>query len=238
MARWLPKILTLFMACALAAMCAYWVMKIAGGPPAPDPKSLNRAVDAPVQSFREPVSLFGNAQTQAITNVKLLGLLAGKDGTGRAILTVNDGLPKHYAAGTQVAPGMMLKAVEKNAVVLDSNGVESRVPLPPRTSLAANAINASNAPLPARPAFGAAAAGAAAAQAPATAPVPQPAIAPQAPAVPQAAVNAATAAVQAAAAAQAQTANQLVPVPNPAPAMAPNPLAPMPVQPRPRDPSQ
>jgi general secretion pathway protein C len=229
MTRWLPKLLTLLMACAVAAIASYWVMKIAGGPPAPDPKSLNRAMDAPVQSFREPVSLFGNAQTQAVTNVKLLGLIAGKDGKGRAILTVNDGLPKHYAAGTQVAPGMLLKAVEQNAVVLDSNGVESRIPVPPRTSLAANAISAAAGGGPvARPAYGAAAAAqAAAAQAP-PAPAIAPAAAVPAPAtVPQAAINAATAAAQAAAAAQAQTAGQLVPAPMPA-----NPLTPLPPQPK------
>jgi general secretion pathway protein C len=160
MTRWLPKLLTLLMACAFAAVCAYWVMKIAGGPPAPDPRSLNRAVDAPVQSFREPVSLFGNAQTQPISNVKLLGVIAGPDGKGRAILSVNDAPPKSFATGMQVAPGMKLKAVEQRAVVLDNAGVENRVPLPPRTTVAANALAASNAPanMPPRPAFGAQAA--------------------------------------------------------------------------------
>lgn len=159
MTRWLPKLLTLLMACALAAVCAYSVMKIAGGPPAPDPRSLNRAVDAPVQSFREPVALFGNAQVQAVSNVKLLGVIAGPDGKGRAILSVNDAPPKSFATGAQVVPGMKLKAVEQRAVVLDNAGVENRVPLPPRTSVAANALATPvNAPGAPRPAFGAQAA--------------------------------------------------------------------------------
>jgi hypothetical protein len=161
MTRWLPKLLILLMACALAGVCAYWVMKIAGGPPAPDPRSLNRAVDAPVQSFREPVALFGNAQVQAVSNVKLLGVIAGPDGKGRAILSVNDAPPKSFATGAQVVPGMRLKAVEQRAVVLDNAGVENRVPLPPRTSVAANALAAplnTSQSAPARPAFGAQAA--------------------------------------------------------------------------------
>jgi general secretion pathway protein C len=199
MTRWLPKLLTLLMACALAGVCAYWVMKIAGGPPAPDPKSLNRAVDAPVQTFREPVALFGNSQVQALTNVKLLGVIAGDKGAGRAILSVNDGPPKSYASGAQVAPGMKLKAVEKFAVVLDNAGVESRVQLPARTTVAANAL-AAPVNLPARPAFGAQAA-----PPPAPAPAVQPAGVPvpgqMPPAMPNTAPNAAASAAQAAAAA-------------------------------------
>ncbi|MFM2398567.1 MAG: hypothetical protein RL341_724 [Pseudomonadota bacterium] len=215
MTRWLPKLLTLLLACALAGTGAYWFMRIAGGPPAPDPRSLNRAVDAPVASFREPVSLFGSTQTQALTNVKLLGVIAGPDGKGRAILTVNDAPPKSYATGAQIAAGMKLKAVESRAVVVDNGGVESRIALPPRTSVAANAI--SSPALPARPAFGAQAA-------------PPPAMSQVAPAVPPVAPASGGAPAAAAAAAAAAASQQGVPmapaaqVPppaNPPPALSP-----------------
>jgi general secretion pathway protein C len=197
MTRWLPKLLTLLMACALAGAAAYWFMRIAGGPPAPDPRSLNRAVDAPVSTFREPVSLFGSTQTQALTNVKLLGVIAGKDGEGRAVLTVNDGPPRSYASGGQIAPGMKLKAVESRGVVVDSNGVENRIALPPRATVAANSLVSPA--LTARPAFGAQAA-----------PPPAPAQIPVAPAPPPAPPGAVSAA-QAAQAASAAAGNAMNP---------------------------
>ncbi|MGL4575730.1 MAG: type II secretion system protein N [Burkholderiaceae bacterium] len=220
MTRWLPKLLTLLLACALAGAAAYWFMRIAGGPPAPDPRSLNRAVDAPVASFREPVNLFGSTQTQALTNVKLLGVIAGPDGKGRAILTVNDAPPRSYATGAQIAAGMKLKAVESRAVVVDSAGVESRIPLPPRVSVAANAITSPA--LPPRPAFGAQAATQAAPAVSQVAPAVQP-VAP--PPGQQAAAPAAAAAAAAAAASQQGVpmapAAQVPPPPNP-PGLSPN----------------
>lgn len=164
MSRWLPRLVTVFLAVLLAASLVFWWLKIAAGPPAPPAQTLVR--ESTVTPPRELTALFPQVQVSADSNFKLIGVIAEASGAGRALISVSEAPAKPYAAGAELSPGVKVQRIEKRSVVLDRSGAQSSLSLP--------AVKiATMSPLPLPPS------GAAAAPPPAMLQVPPPQEAPQ-----------------------------------------------------------
>jgi general secretion pathway protein C len=89
-------------------------------------------------------ALFGAGAPGEASGIRALGVMAEK-GTGRgiAVLAVGGQPPKAYRAGQSVAPGVVLKEVRKDRVILARGGELLEVRLPAKT-----APSAPPAPLP------------------------------------------------------------------------------------------
>jgi general secretion pathway protein C len=147
MQRWLPRLLTVVLSALLAGIVAYWWLKVAAGPPQAPARTLSRNSDMVTPAARDLVALFGGATGNMDASVKVI---AGNEGGGRALLSLNDAPAKPYAVGASVAPGLVLKGIEARAVLLERNGAPLRVNLAVRPS-AGSAMLAMGAAPPAQP---------------------------------------------------------------------------------------
>ncbi|SAI72996.1 general secretion pathway protein C [Bordetella ansorpii] len=97
-------------------------------------KPLPQAVPAstpPAISNTEQGSAIANwlAPGPAKVQVKVVGVLVAGQ-RGGAVLSVNDGAPRAYAVGEQLAAGVVLERIDPDAVVLEQSGRAMRLPLP------------------------------------------------------------------------------------------------------------
>ncbi len=128
MSRWLPRLVTVFLAVLLAASLVFWWLKIAAGPTAPPAPTLVREnTTAPP---RELTALFPQVQVSADSNFKLIGVIAEASGAGRALISVSEAPAKPYATGAELSPGVKVQRIEKRSVVLDRSGAQSSLSLP------------------------------------------------------------------------------------------------------------
>lgn len=89
-------------------------------------------------------NLFGSVQegkpaavvdASPTSSIKLLGILSrGAAGDGRAIFALESGRPKTVEAGSQVAPGLLLKEVHSDHVLIARGGLVERVKLDRRAA--------------------------------------------------------------------------------------------------------
>lgn len=115
---------------ALCASIAYWAMQFIKPP--------QRAVAAPPQavqtepSLNEAASLFGGRAKSAVaSNVQLKGVVVSSNPTESvAILLANGKSAQSIRVNTEIAPGVIVKEVHNNYVLLSENGVFKRVELP------------------------------------------------------------------------------------------------------------
>jgi general secretion pathway protein C len=139
---WLPRITTLLLAALLAVICVFWFTKLAAGVPQGAARTLTPDTSLSEAPPRDLTNLFGGAALATDSSIKLLGLIAERDGGGRALISLNDGPPKSYAVGKDIAPGLVLKQLEARAALIERNGQPVRVALPPPSATIAGAINA------------------------------------------------------------------------------------------------
>ncbi|MEN9866286.1 MAG: hypothetical protein RL748_1876 [Pseudomonadota bacterium] len=131
MKKRLPLIISFVLFIALCGSATYWFMHLFKNPQA-------RPLTAPpmAQSAEVPLEnaarLFGGQLVQATTsNYQLKGVIAGRDGTYGAAIVVADGRPaRAMAVGGEVIPGVSLKEVHAQYVMLSENGALKRVNLP------------------------------------------------------------------------------------------------------------
>lgn len=139
----LPRLATVVLAVALVMSIMEWALAISARRtpaeplvvlPAADTDSRVQLVDvAPV------ARLFGASGASESGAIRALGVMAER-GTGRgiAILDVNGQHPRAYRVGDTVAPGVTLKEVKKDGVVLSRAGAfqELRIPRKPAPTFA------------------------------------------------------------------------------------------------------
>jgi general secretion pathway protein C len=115
--------------------------------PRPVAASSFQGADGEARGAAAPVkrNLFGFAQdgTSAIadappsSSVKVLGVIARAGrGNGRAILALDSGKVREVEAGWQISPGLVLKEVHPDYVILARNGVPERIRLNRRAAAA------------------------------------------------------------------------------------------------------
>jgi general secretion pathway protein C len=130
--------LELMLAAALGVSLAYWTWmvftprEIASSP-------LTERIDGQRAGLAFKRNLFGIAQegkaaavpdASPTSSIRLLGILArGTQGSGRAIFAVESGAPKTVEAGSQIVPGLVLKEVHSDHVLVARSGVLERMRL-------------------------------------------------------------------------------------------------------------
>lgn len=115
---------------ALCATTAYWALQFI--------KPAQRAVVAPPQATQaEPsldaaASLFGNHPTStAASNIQLKGVVVGSNPTESVAILLANGKPaQSIRTNAEITPGVTVKEVHNNYVLLSENGVLKRVELP------------------------------------------------------------------------------------------------------------
>lgn len=131
MKKRLPLIISFVLFIALCGSATYWFMHLFKQAPA-------RALAAPpvAQAGEVPLEnaarLFGGQLAVATaSNYQLKGVIAGRDGTYGAAIVVADGRPpRAMAVGGEVMPGVSLKEVHAQYVMLSENGALKRINLP------------------------------------------------------------------------------------------------------------
>lgn len=125
-----PLVISFVLFVALCASAAYWAMQLLK-PPA-------RAVAAPppapryVPNLGAAAGLFGGqARVAVAANYQLKGVvMAGTPNQSVAIIAADGQPTQAVRAGREVGPGVTVKEVHRNYVLLSENGVEKRVELP------------------------------------------------------------------------------------------------------------
>ena len=126
----LPLITSFILFIALCASAAYWAMQYFKPPV--------RAVAAPIQAERTApkldaaAALLGGRPTAAIaSNFQLKGVVvSGNPGESVAIMVANGKPPKSVRANHEVMPGITVKEVHRDHVLLSEGGTLKRVDLP------------------------------------------------------------------------------------------------------------
>lgn len=113
-------------------------------PPAPlgEPPTAARALPEP-RPERLAIDAFNPSQATAAatadsSGLRLHSVRAGGDGLGSAIIAGSDGRQAAFAVGDEVRPGMVLAAVHRDHVVLDSGGSRRELRFGPRSAGAAS----------------------------------------------------------------------------------------------------
>jgi general secretion pathway protein C len=125
----LPQITSFVLFIALCVSAAYWGMQLFNPP--------LRAVAEPPQSISTPnldaaSSLFGGHTTAVVaSNFQLTGVvMASNPAESVAILVANGKKPQAVRANNEVLPGVTVKEVQRDHVLLSERGVIKRVDLP------------------------------------------------------------------------------------------------------------
>lgn len=134
MARLLPRIATLVLAIALAASVTEWALRFSarGGPTEPVRTLPAGELDPRTQTVDvAPLArVFGAAAASGPSDIRALGVVAERGGKAVAVLDVN-GRPRTFRAGDEISPGILVKEVRADGVVLSRSGElqELRVPV-------------------------------------------------------------------------------------------------------------
>lgn len=148
MKRW-PLLASFLIFVALCASLAYWGMQLFKPPVRP--------VAAPPQAATPQVrpeaaaALFGGRAVKAAvaSNYQLRGVIMSGDPKSSVAIISADGKPAQAVrAGKDILPGVTIKEVHRNYVLLTENGAPKRVELP---QYAKGLSVASTAPVPTRP---------------------------------------------------------------------------------------
>jgi len=128
----LPQITSFVLFIALCVSAAYWGMQLFNPP--------LRAVAAPPQStlptpsLDAAASLLGGHSTVVATNFQLTGVVVARDSADSvAILVASGKKPQAVRTNAEVAPGVTVKEVQRDHVLLSEHGVTKRVDLPKDT---------------------------------------------------------------------------------------------------------
>lgn len=98
---------------------------------APTPSQLPPALDVSAAAPRDTAAVaqwFGGAALRV--RVVASGIIAGEDGFGAALLSIDGGPPRAYRVGQTLAPGVTLHAVAPTSVAIAQEGTIENVAVP------------------------------------------------------------------------------------------------------------
>jgi type II secretory pathway component PulC len=132
------SLLELFLIAALGISLAHWTWAVL----APRPiaaSTLAGQFEAQRTAAMLKRNLFGAVQegkaaavvdASPTSSIRLLGILSrGAEGGGRAIFALESGRPKTVEAGSQIVPGLVLKEVQSDHVLVSRSGLIERMKL-------------------------------------------------------------------------------------------------------------
>ncbi|MBX3479194.1 MAG: type II secretion pathway protein C [Caulobacter sp.] len=117
---------------ALSAQAArlIWVLAAPALPPPPSTVLMAEGDTSILTRFNPFVGADGAAAATSGDGLRLYGVRASGAGAGSAIIGTADGRQASYLVGETVAPGVVLKSVEADHVVLMRGGVPSSLTFP------------------------------------------------------------------------------------------------------------
>lgn len=144
----LPGLTSFVLFIALCAAIAYWAMLLFK--PAVRPVAAPPQASQPGPGPEAAQGLFGgNASVAVASNFQLKGVIVADVARDSVAILSADGKPAQaIASGAEVAPGVTVKEVHAQYVLLSDAGVSKRVELPESAKGQASADIASRAPLP------------------------------------------------------------------------------------------
>ncbi|NOU01918.1 MAG: hypothetical protein HOO95_10155 [Gallionella sp.] len=125
-----PLITSFILFITLCASTAYWAMQLF--------KPGQRAIAAPPQTIQaEPsldaaASLFGSHATATVaSNIQLKGVVVGNNPNESVAILLLSGKPaQSFRKDSEIAPGIAIKDIHNDYVLLSENGVLKQVKLP------------------------------------------------------------------------------------------------------------
>jgi len=127
MAPFVPRAVSVLLAVLLVASVTEWLLNFSARRTPTEPvRVLDASAVEPAQvTDVMPVArLFGAASAAEAGGIRALGVMAeGGTGRGIAVLGVEGKPAKSYRSGDLVAPGVILKEVKKDGVVISRAGV-------------------------------------------------------------------------------------------------------------------
>jgi len=131
------RLATVVLAVLLTTSVAEWLLRFSARRTPPEPVRVLPAADLDPRAQltdTAPIARLFGAGTPSDTSgsIRALGVMAEQgSGRGIAVLAVSDQPPRAYRTGQSVAPGVVLKEVRKDRVILARAGVlqELRVPV-------------------------------------------------------------------------------------------------------------
>lgn len=148
----LPGLTSFVLFVALCAASAYWAMALFK--PAVRPVTAPPQASQPAIGVEAALGLFGgNASVAVASNFQLKGVVVSDVERESVAILSADGKPAQaIAVGAEVMPGVSVKEVHAQYVLLSDAGVIKRVELPESAQGQASLDVASRAPLPVAPA--------------------------------------------------------------------------------------
>src|SRR5438105_2064510 len=130
---------SVLLAAALVASVTEWVLTFSARRTPSEPVRVLPAGQAEAQvqvTDVAPVArLLGAASGGEPSSIRAVGVMAeGSTGRGIAVIAVEGQPTKSYRAGDAVAPGVVLKEVRKDGVVLSRSGALQELRLPTKTA--------------------------------------------------------------------------------------------------------
>lgn len=134
--RALEWLLVVVAAASIAAVTAWWGWRWFGpapglSPPAPDAEvaaAVALSLSPPFGASREPAAAIGGAAPRDGA-LRLLGVIAERDGAGYALLRFPDGSARLVATGERLPDGATLAAVRPDAITVRDGATERTVAL-------------------------------------------------------------------------------------------------------------
>jgi general secretion pathway protein C len=131
----LPRLAAVLLAVLLAVSATDWVLTLSARRTMTEPVQVLAAAEVDPQGRLTEVApiarLFGAASSAEAAGIRALGVMADRGGgNGIALIGVEGQPPRSYRTGDLVAPGVVLKEVRKDGIVLSRSGAlqELRIP--------------------------------------------------------------------------------------------------------------
>lgn len=125
--RQAPGLLKAVAIAAIAAGVGVWGVLLLA-PASPESPPLLHAHDEVIHDTSKAAQWFGGAQLRV--RVTATGVIAGADGRGTALLSVDGEPVQAYRTGQTLAPGVVLSAVSSSTVSINQEGVIEEVAVP------------------------------------------------------------------------------------------------------------
>src|SRR5882724_11864648 len=133
MAPFISRAASVVLAVLLVASVTNWLLGFSARRTPTEPvRVLDASVVEPAQvtDVMPVAKLFGAASSSEVGGIRALGVMAeGGSGRGIAVLGVEGKPAKSYRSGDLVAPGVILKEVKKDGVVISRAGVAQELRL-------------------------------------------------------------------------------------------------------------
>jgi general secretion pathway protein C len=135
------RLITVVLSVLLVASVTEWLLRFSARRTPPEPVRVLPAADLDPRgqlTDTAPIARLFGAGGSADASIRALGVMADEgNGRGIAVLAVSGQAPKAYRSGQSVAPGVVLKEVRRDRVVLARSGMLQELRIPARSAPAA-----------------------------------------------------------------------------------------------------